>query len=58
MPPARKKAVAAPALECGKADACGSSSRVESFNASRPDGEPVKVTRCIECGSHKVENDS
>jgi hypothetical protein len=57
MPPARKKATA-PALECLKADACGSSSRVESFNASRPDGEPVKVTRCIECGSNKVENDS
>jgi hypothetical protein len=52
---AARKAATKPALECPNDSACALPERMECFSALRPDGEPVKVIRCIECGSQKTD---
>lgn len=45
----RPKAADIPLLD--HADGCPGA-RVESYTARRPDGAPVRVVRCADCGGH------
>lgn len=46
-----------PAVQAPQGCTCGEAARIESYPATRPNGQRVTVTRCQRCGAHEVTDD-
>jgi hypothetical protein len=50
----RKSAPARALLACRRAEPCGGDNRTETYGTRAPNGEPLTVARCLDCGAQSV----